>query len=132
MVSSLFYPVGTSLLVTKHGKHGARAVAVAPFILSYIMAVVKEVVVYVVHESALARLGAASASMEAFLATRAGFLRRSVLRDAKLPCRFMDIVEWRSLEEAEAAALAVEKEETVAAFLQAIASIDVMSHFSDA
>jgi hypothetical protein len=39
------------------------------------MAVVKEVIVYVVHESALAHLGEASAAMEAFLATRAGFPR---------------------------------------------------------
>jgi hypothetical protein len=96
------------------------------------MAVVKEVVVYVVHESALSHLGAASAAMEAFLATRAGFLRRAVHRDARVPLRFMDIVEWNSLEEAEAAALAVEKEETVAAFMQAIASIEIMSHFCDA
>jgi hypothetical protein len=35
----------------------------------------------------------------------------------------MDIVEWRSLVEAEAAALEVEKEESVAAFMQAIASV---------
>ena len=91
--------------------------------------VVKEVVVYVVHESALAHLAEASAAMETFLASRAGFQRRTVHRDAKAPCRFMDIVEWRSLEEAEAAALAAEKEESVAAFMQAIASIDLMSHF---
>lgn len=93
---------------------------------------VKEVVVYVVHESALARLAEASAAMAAFLATRAGFVRRAVHRDAKVPRRFMDIVEWSSLEEAEAAALAAEKEESVAPFMQAIASIDMMSHFSDA
>ncbi len=43
----------------------------------------------------------------------------------------MDIVEWRSLVEAEAAALEVEKEESVAALMQAIASVDVMSHFID-
>lgn len=49
-----------------------------------------------------------------------------------VPLRFMDIVEWNSLEEAEAAAMAVEKEETVAAFMQAIASIEMMSHFCDA
>lgn len=91
---------------------------------------VKEVVVYVVHESALAHLAEASAAMEAFLATRAGFVRRAVHRDVKVPRRFMDVVEWRSLEEAEAAAQAAEKEESVAAFMQAIASIDIMSHFS--
>ena len=93
---------------------------------------VKEIVVYTVHESALAGLAAASASMEAFLATRAGFLRRSVLRDAKIPLRFIDIVEWSSLEVAEAAAQAVEQEQSVAAFMQAIASVDMMSHFRDA
>ncbi len=93
---------------------------------------VKEVVVYVVHESAQAHLAEASAAMGAFLATRAGFLRRTVHRDVKNPARFMDIVEWNTLEEAEAAALAVEKEESVAVFMQAIASIDLMSHFSDA
>ena len=60
-----------------------------------------------------------------------GKLKRTVHRDAKDPRRFMDIVEWRSLVEAEAAALEVEKEESVAAFMQAIASVDVMSHFID-
>ena len=69
--------------------------------------------------------------MDAFLSTREGFLKRTVHRDAKDPRRFMDIVEWRSLVEAEAAALEVEKEESVAAFMQAIASVDVMSHFID-
>ena len=85
---------------------------------------------YVVHEGALAHLAEASAAMEAFLASRAGFVQRVVHRDVKAPRRFMDIVEWRSLEEAEAAAQAAEKEESVAAFMQAIESIDVMSHFS--
>ena len=85
--------------------------------------VVKEVVVYVVHERDLSHLAAASAAMDAFLSTREGFLKRTVHRDAKDPRRFMDIVEWRSLVEAEAAALEVEKEESVAAFMQAIASL---------
>jgi hypothetical protein len=93
--------------------------------------VVKEVVVYVVHERDLSHLAAASAAMDAFLSTREGFLKRTVHRDAKDPRRFMDIVELRSLVEAEAAALEVEKEESVAAFMQAIASVDVMSHFID-
>jgi hypothetical protein len=92
--------------------------------------VVKEVVVYTVHEHALGGLAAASAAMDAFLATRAGYIRRAVHADAKVPNRFMDIVEWNSLEEAEQAAQAVETEESVAAFMQAIASIDFMSHFT--
>lgn len=94
------------------------------------MAAIKEVVIYVVHESALPHLAAASASMEAFLATRAGFLRRSVHRDAKNALRFMDVVEWASLAEAEAAAQAAEKEESVATFFAAIASIETLSHFT--
>ena len=61
---------------------------------------VKEVVVYVVHEHALSGFDEASASMLAFLATRAGFLRRTVHRDAKNPRTYMDIVEWNSVEEA--------------------------------
>ncbi len=85
---------------------------------------------YVVHESALGGLAEASAAMGAFLATRAGFLRRSVHPDAKVPCRIMDIVEWASLEEAEQAALAAEKEESVSSFMLAIASIDLMGHFA--
>ncbi len=93
------------------------------------MAAVKEVVVYVVHESALPLLAAASASMDAFLATRAGFRGRTVHRDVKSPLRWMDVVEWASLAEAEAAAQAAEKEESVAGFFSAIASIDLMSHW---
>ena len=54
--------------------------------------VVKEVVVYVVHERDLSHLAAASAAMDAFLSTREGFLKRTVHRDAKDPRRFMDIV----------------------------------------
>jgi hypothetical protein len=91
---------------------------------------IKEVVVYTVHESALADLAAASAAMDSFLATYAGFVRRTVHADVKTPNRFMDIVEWLSLEEAEQAAQAVEKEPSVVAFMQAIASIDMMSHFA--
>jgi hypothetical protein len=91
--------------------------------------VLKEVVVYTVLESALPSLAAASAAMDAFLATRAGFLRRTVHADVKAPHRFMDIVEWRSLEEAEQAAHAAETEQSVKAFMKAIASVDLMSHF---
>ena len=91
--------------------------------------VVKEVVVYLVHEASLAHLAEASAAMEAFLATCAGFHRREVHRDAKAPLRFMDVVTWSSLGEAEAAAEKAESEESVAPFMQAIASIDLMSHF---
>jgi len=94
------------------------------------MATVKEVVVYLVHESSLAHLAETSAAMDVFLATRAGFVRRVVHRDAKVPNRYMDIVEWNSLEEAELAAQAVEKEESVAIFMQSIASVDLMSHFT--
>lgn len=96
------------------------------------MATVKEVVVYLVHESSLAHLAEASAAMDVFLATRAGFVRRVVHGDAKIPNRYMDIVEWNSLEEAEQAAQAAEKEESVATFMQSIASIDLVSHFTDA
>jgi len=90
---------------------------------------VKEVVVYTVHEGAMGGLAEASAAMAAFLATRAGFVRRTVHTDAKVPNRFMDVVEWNSLEEAEQAAQAAETEESVANFMQAIASIEMMSHF---
>jgi quinol monooxygenase YgiN len=93
------------------------------------MAAVKEVVVYVVHESALATLAEASAAMQAFLATRAGFHRRTVHRDAKNAHRFMDIVEWSSLAEAEAAAQAAETEASVAAFMAAISNVEMMNHF---
>ena len=92
--------------------------------------VFKEVVVYIVHEHALGGLAAASAAMDAFLATRSGFLGRAVHADAKVPNRFMDMVEWSSLQEAERAAQAVETEESVVCFMQAIASIDLMSHFT--
>jgi hypothetical protein len=91
---------------------------------------VKEMVVYVVHESALGGLAEASAAMDAYLATRAGFVRRTVHPDAKVPNRFMDIVEWGSLEEAEQAAQAAETEESVSAFMQAILSIDFTGHFA--
>ena len=60
---------------------GESSANTSDFDIFLFMAVVKEVIVYVVHESALAHLGAASAAMEAFLATRAGFLR-AVHRDA--------------------------------------------------
>ncbi len=94
------------------------------------MAVKEVVVYYVVHESALGGLAASSASMDAFLATRAGFVRRTRHADAKAPTRFMDIVEWDSLEAAEAAALAAETDASVAPFMQAIAAVDMMSHFT--
>ena len=68
--------------------------------------------------------------MGAFLATRPGFARRTVHPDAKVPNRFMDIVEWGSLQEAEQAAQAAEKEESVSAFMLSIAAIDLMGHFS--
>lgn len=92
--------------------------------------VIKEVVVYVVHESAVPGFISVSVAMDAFLATHAGFVRRTVHADLKTPNRFMDIVEWNSVEEAEKAARAVEKEPSVAAFMEAIASIVVMSHFA--
>ena len=91
---------------------------------------VKEVVVYTVHEGSLGGLAAASAAMDSFLSTRPGFLRRTVHPDAKAPNRFMDIVEWGSLQEAEQAAQAAETEESVSAFMAAIASIDFMGHFA--
>ena len=90
---------------------------------------VKEVVVYTVHEGALAHLAAASAAMDAFLATRAGFIRRVVHRDATIPNRFIDLVDWASLEEAQQASLAAEKEESVKAFMLSIQAIVIASHF---
>lgn len=85
---------------------------------------------YIVHEGALGGLAVASAAMGAFLASRAGFVRRSVHPDVKELNRFMDIVEWDSLLEAEQAAQAAEAEESVAPFMQAIASIELMGHFA--
>ena len=90
---------------------------------------VKEVVVYVVHESALAGLAEASAAMDRFLATRPGFKGRVVLPDATKARHYMDLVDWASLEEAQEAMQAAEKEESVAAFMQSIESIELASHF---
>ena len=93
------------------------------------MAAVKELVVYTVHEGALARLAEASAAMDAFLSTRPGFIRRVVLRDATVPRRFTDLVDWASLEEAQQASLAAEKEASVEAFMLSIEAIVIASHF---
>jgi heme-degrading monooxygenase HmoA len=89
----------------------------------------KEIVVYTVNEGALARLAEASASMDAFLATRPGFIRRVVLRDASVPRRFTDLVDWASLEEAQQASLAAENEKSVEAFVLSIETIVIASHF---
>ena len=92
--------------------------------------IITEIVIYVVHESSLESLARASAAMDTFLSKRTGFIRRIVQKDIKVSNRFIDIVEWSSLEDAEKSAQAAENEESVAPFMQAIASIDIMSHFT--
>jgi hypothetical protein len=90
---------------------------------------VKEVVVYIVNESALAGFTEASAAMDTFLATRPGFKGRVALPDATIARRYIDLVDWASLEEAQQAMQAAEKEESVVAFMQSIETIEMASHF---
>ena len=99
--------------------------------------IITEIVIYVVHESSLESLARASAAMDTFLSKRTGFIRRIVQKDMKVSNRFIDIVEWSSLEDAEKSAQAAEKKSLLkqlkmkkAPFMQAIASIDIMSHFT--
>jgi hypothetical protein len=90
--------------------------------------VVKEVAVYLVKPASLPSLGALSLAMNAFLASRPGYLRRTMHQDLKLTNKFMDIVEWRSLEDALAAAQLVEQG-SVPGFLEAIEEVVSMDHF---
>lgn len=82
---------------------------------------------YLVKPAALASLPALSAAMDAFLATCPGFQRRTVHQDAKTATRFMDIVEWRSLGEAEAAAQKVEQG-AVPDFMEAMEELVSLDH----
>jgi hypothetical protein len=53
-----------------------------------------------------------------------------VLKDVNNPLLFLDIVAWASLDDATAAAKAVETEESTAPFVQAIEEILSMSHYT--
>ncbi len=48
--------------------------------------------------------------MGAFLATRKGFISRTLMKDVNNPLLFIDIVVWASVNDATGAAKAVEKE----------------------
>jgi hypothetical protein len=88
---------------------------------------VKEIAVYLVAPASLPSLGALSDAMDAFLATCPGFLGRVVHQDVKNAARFMDVVEWGSLGEAEAAAQKVEQG-AVPGFLEAIEAVVSLDH----
>ena len=69
--------------------------------------------------------------MGAFLATRKGFISRTVMKDINNPLLFIDIVVWASLDDATGAAKAVEEDVSTAPFLQAIEKIISTSHYTD-
>ncbi len=93
-----------------------------------VVVVVKEVAVYLVKPDSVPSFNALSQAMDDFLTTCPGFLRRTVHRDLKNSARFMDVVEWRSLSDAESAAQKVEQG-SVPGFLEAMEAVVSLDHF---
>jgi hypothetical protein len=91
---------------------------------------VSEVVHFLLREEALHGFHGLSSAMGAFLATRKGFISRTVMKDVNNPLLFIDIVVWASLNDATGAANAVEEEVSTAPFLQAIEKIISTSHYT--
>jgi heme-degrading monooxygenase HmoA len=90
---------------------------------------VREVVHFRLRKEALDGFHELSSAMGAFLASRQGFISRTVLKDVNNPLLVLDMVVWASLDEAIEAAKAVEEVST-APFLQAIEEIISMSHYT--
>ncbi len=91
---------------------------------------VSEVVHFRLRKEALDDFQGLSSAMGTFLASRKGFISRTVLKDVNNPLVILDIVVWASLDEATGAAKAVEEEASMAPFLQAIEEIISMSHYT--
>jgi hypothetical protein len=91
---------------------------------------VSEVVHFLLRKEALDSFHGLSSAMGAFLATRKGFISRTVMKDVNNPLVFLDIVVWESLDDATGAAKAVEEDASTAPFLQAIEEIISMSHYT--
>jgi hypothetical protein len=91
---------------------------------------VKEIVLFRLRSDAIERFDTLSSTMGAFLATRKGFISRTVLKDVNDPALMIDLVEWGTLEDAVGSAKAAEEEASVLPFVQAIETIISMSHYT--
>ena len=93
---------------------------------------ITELVQYHVFQDKIASLPGLNTGIETFLKTQPGFISRRVLRDHHDPALLVDIVEWESLAEAEAAAALAQSQPEMVPFFEAIEKITSFLHLKEA
>ena len=88
-----------------------------------------EVVLYQIKADKVAHYSEISKIADSFLKTRSGFINRTVKQDRKDDALFLDIVEWKTLEDAEKANEAFQNEPTLVPFFEAFEKVIICNHF---
>lgn len=90
---------------------------------------ITEVVVYQIKADKVADYTAIVALTNQFLSTQAGFISREVLQDHQESQNFVDIVQWNSLEAAQAAMQAAQQEASLKPFFEATEQVHSFHHY---
>jgi len=88
-----------------------------------------EVVIYQIKADKVSDYANISKLTDNFLSMRKGFLSRRLTQDSKDKSIFLDIIEWESLEEAEAAAQAIQKDASMMALFSSTEKLISLGHY---
>jgi hypothetical protein len=88
-----------------------------------------EVVIYQIKVDKVADYANISKVTDNFLSMRNGFLSRSLAQDSKDKSVFLDIIEWESLEDAESAAQAIQKDASMMALFSSTEKLISFGHY---
>lgn len=88
-----------------------------------------EVVIYQIKRDKLADYSSISTLVDKFLAESEGFVSRRVTQDAKDDSIFLNIIEWNSLENADAAAEAIQKDPAMMPLFSATEKLISFGHY---
>ena len=88
-----------------------------------------EVVFYQIKKDKINDYSEISKAADQYLETRPGFISRSVRQDHEDNSRFIDIVEWDTLEEALGASESIQKEPGLKQFFAAFDKVISFNHY---
>jgi|GEM_PF-2948538 len=88
-----------------------------------------EVVIYQIKADKVADYANISKLTDGFLSRRNGFLSRRLTQDSKDKSIFLDIIEWESLAQAEAAAEAIQKDASMMALFSSTEKLISFGHY---
>ncbi len=89
---------------------------------------VTEFAVYQIKKEKLNQLAEYKIAVDTFLTTQKGFISKQYFQDQRDPSVLVDVIQWNSLEEAEMAGAAAEKNEALVPFFEATEKVIYFGH----